>query len=383
VNGDVWTLSFQRITGHLDMLASHFDNFFGDILDAAADVTNAMAVIFDPTASTLDKVMAGLDLAIDLGKKFVGLFKDEAHEATNDLRDNFLSQFGTGNFVGFNNLAAQLAKIEGGTPAFKALLDAKTPEAFAVAMERVNRLLANTPQALAAASGFQTKAQLQEMAAEAVKIHAYMRDSGLFTAATVQEAWERANAALVKAGDESAMATEKTTAALNALKSELKGLEDSVASEAWEEEMGDIEKAQRERIANIKEELQAREAQIEEEKKAREAANEDAADHLQQILAEQVFVAKLKFDYELPEGLTVTGGSGVPGFASGTKGQYLDFGAGTLAMLHGKERVVTEAEGRAGAVGGDDGYAPIHVQVGEETLIKAIVKVRKRLRLHV
>ncbi len=36
----------------------------------------------------------------------------------------------------------------------------------------------------------------------------------------------------------------------------------------------------------------------------------------------------------------------LPGFAGGTRGAYQDFGAGTPVMLHGKERVMTEAEGR-------------------------------------
>jgi len=37
-----------------------------------------------------------------------------------------------------------------------------------------------------------------------------------------------------------------------------------------------------------------------------------------------------------------------PGFAGGTHGKYLDFGAGRRVTLHGKERVMTEAEGKAG-----------------------------------
>lgn len=38
-----------------------------------------------------------------------------------------------------------------------------------------------------------------------------------------------------------------------------------------------------------------------------------------------------------------------PEFARGTGGQYLNFGSGTLAMLHGRERVMTEAEGKSAA----------------------------------
>jgi polyhydroxyalkanoate synthesis regulator phasin len=47
------------------------------------------------------------------------------------------------------------------------------------------------------------------------------------------------------------------------------------------------------------------------------------------------------------------GGTG--GFQGGTHGEYLNFGTGTQVMLHGKERVMTAAEGRAEA--GDDAAA--------------------------
>jgi hypothetical protein len=36
-----------------------------------------------------------------------------------------------------------------------------------------------------------------------------------------------------------------------------------------------------------------------------------------------------------------------PGFAEGTHGKFVNFGSGTSVTLHGKERVMTEAEGRA------------------------------------
>jgi hypothetical protein len=50
------------------------------------------------------------------------------------------------------------------------------------------------------------------------------------------------------------------------------------------------------------------------------------------------------------------GGGEYLGFAGGTKGKYLDFGSGTNVTLHGRERVMTEAEGR-----GDGTPIDIHV----------------------
>ncbi len=41
-------------------------------------------------------------------------------------------------------------------------------------------------------------------------------------------------------------------------------------------------------------------------------------------------------------------GTPAPGFAGGTHGAFLDFGSGTPVILHGRERVMTESEGRSG-----------------------------------
>ena len=49
-------------------------------------------------------------------------------------------------------------------------------------------------------------------------------------------------------------------------------------------------------------------------------------------------------DFLQPKGVDVK----VGGFATGTHGQFLNFGSGTPAILHGREAVVTEAEGRMG-----------------------------------
>lgn len=47
-------------------------------------------------------------------------------------------------------------------------------------------------------------------------------------------------------------------------------------------------------------------------------------------------------------------GGDVPGFAGGTKGRYLNFGDGTLVMLHGHERVMTPGESEDVGMGGGD-----------------------------
>jgi TP901 family phage tail tape measure protein len=274
-----WGTGLHRAADLMMVVGRTFDNVAGQIITQAADIVGSIGNIITAT-TTWGKVMAAIELGMKLLNKAIGLFKDEAHEATNDIRDDFLLTFGpggTGANSGFGILAAQLAKIQGGAAAFKALLDAKTPEAFAAAMERVNTMLANTPEALAAAAGFQTKAQLEAAAVAAVKLHAYMRDSGLYTAAAVQKAWEDANAALIAAGHAGAEAASKASEEIEKLKGELKSLNESVAAEAPEEVMGVIETQQRARIAAIEEEIKAREEQIEAERVAREEAAAAAA----------------------------------------------------------------------------------------------------------
>lgn len=145
VSGEIWALSFKTIGGHLNALSRHFDNVFGDILAGAADVSDALSVMFDPEASTLDRVLAGIDLAIDLFKKASALFRDEAHEATNDIRDTFISQFGqsgTGVGSGFANLAKQLNELgPAGDALFQRLINAKKVEDFNAAMNDANKAL--------------------------------------------------------------------------------------------------------------------------------------------------------------------------------------------------------------------------------------------------
>lgn len=56
-------------------------------------------------------------------------------------------------------------------------------------------------------------------------------------------------------------------------------------------------------------------------------------------------------DWPAPKVPSDEGPERYPGFAGGTHGQFLDFGAGTPVILHGRERVMTQNEG--GGSGGD------------------------------
>lgn len=67
----------------------------------------------------------------------------------------------------------------------------------------------------------------------------------------------------------------------------------------------------------------------------------------------------------------VASGSDVPGFANGTGGRFLDFGAGTPVILHGRERVVTEREA---ASGGFTGQQTIIVQLDGQTLARSVAR---------
>lgn len=54
----------------------------------------------------------------------------------------------------------------------------------------------------------------------------------------------------------------------------------------------------------------------------------------------------------------------IPGFSHGTRGRYVDFGGGTPVELHGKERVVTEAEGRQEAATVQAAFAAVASDAG-------------------
>lgn len=69
----------------------------------------------------------------------------------------------------------------------------------------------------------------------------------------------------------------------------------------------------------------------------------------------------------IPE-TAVTFGGEVPGLATGTGGQFVDWGRGTPVVLHGKERVMTEGEGSGLAL--NISVGDIHVGSGDSTEVR-------------
>jgi hypothetical protein len=216
-----------------------------------------------------------------------------------------------------------------------------------------------SPEDEIAAAGFKTIAQLQAIADTATRVYESMRDSGLYSAAAIQEAWERANAAAIAAGDQQAIQAGATRAAIQKLNDEIKSLTDSIANEAPEEVMGVIEAQTRARIEAIEAERDAAQLALEDTATQAAEAAEDAAVAIEDVLAGHDFRVKIHFDVDdLPNfgggagaGAGIHNPSGASGgpytFAGGTHGRYLDFGAGRRVTLHGRERVMTEEEGRA------------------------------------
>jgi hypothetical protein len=203
-------------------------------------------------------------------------------------------------------------------------------------------------------AGYATQAELQTSADKALDMWQYMAESGKYTAETVEAAWQRAEQALRAAGDPNAAAIDKAKSALADLNQQYDALYQTIASEAPEEEMGVIERQARAQLDVIDQQRKDTQQQLEEATAAMKdnfgevtSAVKDLTGALKDLTANpwHVDVTGFRPTEQMPGEEFDT----VPGFANGTYGEFRDFGRGTLVRLHGRERVMTEAEGRRGS----------------------------------
>lgn len=127
------------------------------------------------------------------------------------------------------------------------------------------------------ARGFPTKAQLQQSVREAQEAYRYVRDSGLYTADVIEQAWQQWQDAMIASGDE-------TAKRMKELQSEIASLQKAVEAETPEYDANGVrmygveEQRNIERLAALEAEKAALNlAQIEKEAHATEVAAAEAS----------------------------------------------------------------------------------------------------------
>lgn len=317
----------KHLTGAIAEGGKAISGFLGGAINA---VLPGLGALLGPLVSKITSAIGGL-------------FNSEGKK-TNNLRDDFLAQFGgggTGLDSGFGRLAAQLHEIGAeGDALFQRLIRADKVNDFRTALDLVTAALEKQRDAQSAVGdAADTASAAQQAAADALK------------------------------------------ARLDQLGAEFDSLNDAVSKEAPEEEMGAIERVQRERMAAIKEEKTAIQAQIDEELKARtenqkrvESETRDSHDRLQDYFNDNAF----DVPYRYKPLNDIPGGSGlnVPALATGGIVRQP-----TLALVgeKGPEAVVPLSQfGRTG--GGGDINVTLMMPDGE-VLLRQMVKARRGLGL--
>jgi len=277
--------------------------------------------------------------------------------------EDFAASFG-----GFDEMHDALLKVgDAGEQMWKKLTQQTGRGDKAGALQTIKEaqdLIAAAPSTLAEQAGYKTKAELQALADQAKKVYDFMVSSGQYTAAQIGDAFAKMTAAqkdaLGEAADAMTDSQKAAKAQLDELDAAYKQLYDSIKDEAPEEEMGVIERQTREHMKAIEDQMAA----IPDVFADSTTAAGDATDQISGNLSDnaddwQTWAddATAQID-RVTKGLLAMPGpkapttGGVPSFAQGTGGKFLDFGSGTLAMLHGREAVVPAGSATRGAGGG-------------------------------
>jgi hypothetical protein len=219
----------------------------------------------------------------------VGWISNLFSHAGRDAVKDFAASFG-----GFDDLHVKLDALgDAGEQLWVKLTQGvgrNNPEQAKQVIGEIQAALEKIPPSMtdvATQAGYQTTAQLQQAAADAMKLWTFMRDSGQYTADAVQQAWERAQTALKNSGDQQVndlqRAFDAAKSQLGALDSEIASLQASIANEAPEEVMGVVEAQARARLEALQRERDAAAAHVEDlQNQLTDAMNRvaDALEHL-------------------------------------------------------------------------------------------------------
>lgn len=248
--------------------------------------------------------------------------------AGRDAVTQFASSMG-----GFDKLHAQLDQLSAaGVADGEALWTALTqgvgrnnPQQAEQAIQNIQDALAKLPptlEAQATSAGYQTTAQLQKAANDAVKLWQYMRDSGQYTAAEVADAWQKAQDAMTAMGDTTPKAVADAKQAVADLDAQIQSLQQSVDAEAPEEEMGVIEKQQRAKLKDLQDQRAEAAKTLDDLTQQMTKSMDDVAEAIKGIPDE--ITVRVNLDYGSSGGGSAPSGRGATHMAAGGFGRVYE-----------------------------------------------------------
>jgi len=280
---------------------------FGEMKDQALDSAAGSNAAFDKVGAALEKIRAGMVAAKEAGTEFSTTFgTDTGNTAT-------AAELAAARIVAAQN--AMMAQINADYATQSAALISLVQNMYDEQLNSATTYF-ETYGDVAAESGLKTRAELEQTAQRAVALYQWMLQSGLYTTATLLEAYQAAEIAKQAATGETAAFQMSDRQAL------LSGTEGLFGV------LGQKHKA---------------------------SAIAGAIIATYAAVAKALASAPWPFNLALAAGALAAGMANVnkirsskPGYRKGTpNADFVDFGPGRLEMLHGREAVITRKQGES------------------------------------